>query len=141
MHMNKQSVQNSMAKVHKDLVIMLDKAVDCFELDHNSCGDLCDKFSKKLESHFLFEESQIFSLDISSDEVKKIIKQLFSEHNEMRTMLNNIRADMMNGKHVSLSEFLNLINRHHKLEDNYLYKWIDENLGGNVGESFFKNYK
>jgi len=124
--MNKHKIQESMQVVHRELEKKFDKAVDGFGIDKKTCIDLFKEASKALEDHFLFEERNIFGIDVRNNKIKESIRKLYKEHNEMRGLAQNIEDDLRQDKHTDFAQLLEILQRHHSLEDKYLYPLLDK---------------
>jgi hemerythrin-like domain-containing protein len=124
--MSKRKIQESMQVAHREIEKKFDKAVDGFGIDKKSCADLFAQASKSLEDHFLFEERNIFGLDVRNNEAKEAIRKLYKEHNEMRGLVQNIEDDLRQDKHTDFAQLLGILQRHHTLEDKFLYPLLDK---------------
>lgn len=116
-----------MAKCHEELDRLIGQVG---EADGDEMRlELFGRFKAKLEQHMLTEERSIFSLDdLAEGSMVDATRRLYKDHIKIKAQVAEIEASIRSGGSVKLTDFIQTIFGHHKLEDETLYPYLDHHL-------------
>jgi len=87
------------------------------------------EFKNKLELHMLIEEKSIFGLtDLAEGSIVEATRRLYKDHIKIKSLVAEIEATLNNKGGVKLTDFIQVMFGHHRLENEVLYPYLDHHL-------------
>jgi len=128
MYVRTNEITQMMVKSHAKLNMMINRVVDGVNMSQKKRLAMFEDFCEKLNAHFKIEETGIFGFVGGNDQMTKTIRQLYDEHRELNKMVEKIGETIKTGSGDNFEEFLILMAKHTRTENEVLYPFLDLHL-------------
>lgn len=133
------SIEKVMQKNHEELESDLHHLIENKNISKDNLFKGFEEYLKKIRNHFVTEEQAIFSFyQIEEKDDKNIIFKLMDQHVEILQMLEKIEKRIDEWSDIDFSGLKEKIDSHVGIENNILYKSLDENLNESEREYILK---